>query len=403
MIFSRNNKFFVKISLLLFLSISSSYALNFQALKPVSQKLLLRLGAVGSVTAGTGYLLKQQYDRRQELSYTINLMWINRDLQTQKSLFQDKEDAFAQSCLSNVYRWATCNPKSTINLWFDSTLTPEHTVKHTQSIIAEHMKKYPRAAPIILKDIRELAHVEKHPDVFSDKTPVYFRADLLRVIAGLETVRRSKRNNCFVYADFDVTPMVKKDLFDVLTKQNLQKYGMVMADGGELPFENSFYMLTAHAPNLLKSIELTLVELNIYRAYNALKGEFYHINHHKIASLSFLDKMAYYSLTWLLGANTKPIDHLQQAVYDSHLWMFWHFYHTQKLGTLKIDANTMYNEETNGLEPFGLDCLRTDLSFEANAQELKDVILKDGRNFRGTQTWIPTKKIECPPASMNYS
>lgn len=388
-------------SILLFLNSSSSYALNFQIPHAVSQKLLFRLGVAGSVTAGTGYVFKQQYDRQQELPYTINLMWINRDLQAQKSLFQDKEDTFAQSCLNNVYTWATCNPKSIINLWFDSKLTPEHTVAHIQHVINEHMKKYPQAAPIVLKDVHELSYVNQHPEVFSHKTPVYFRADLLRVVAGLETVRHSKNNSCFVYADFDITPMTKKDLFDASTQQNLQKYGMVMADGGNLPFENSFYMLTADAPNLLKSLELTLVELNIQRAYNALKGEFYHINHHKVASYSFSDKMAYYFFSWLLGANTKSIDHLQQAVYDSLLWMFWHFYHTQKWGTLKTDANTIYHE-TDGLAPFGLDCLRTDLSFEANAQELKNVIETAGCKFRGTPTWIPTKKIESPPASMNY-
>lgn len=380
MIFSRNNKFFLKISLLLFLSISSSYAFNFQALKPVSQKLLLRLGAVGSVTAGTGYLLKQQYDREQELPYTINLMWINRDLQTQKSLFQDKEDAFAQSCLSNVYTWATCNPKSTINLWFDSTLTSEHAVKHTQSIIAEHMKKYPRAAPIILKDIRELAHVEKHPDVFSNKTPVYFRADLLRVVAGLETVRRSKRNNCFVYADFDVTPMNQKDLFDETTLKNLKKYGLVMTAGGHLGFENSFYMLSSQASNMQKALALMIVDLNTQRAYNGLRGKIYNLNNRRTRD---------------------PMEPLQQIVYDSYPSMFEYFYHLEKMGILKVCYPPQpFDVQSHGLEPFGLKRLiMNNTSFEATNEELKQKICESGWRHR----WVPTKTIECPPASMNYS
>ena len=141
-------------------------------------------------------------------------------------------------------------------------MTPSDAIKNTQDYI-DKKREHLVGAPILLKDIRSLTTIQKNADIFSDKTPVYFRADLGRVIAALKSVKQDSKP--FVYADIDVKPMSAKKLFNEETQKNLAKYGIVMALDRSFGFENRFQIVT-NKPELLKAMQKTLVKLNIVHA-----------------------------------------------------------------------------------------------------------------------------------------
>lgn len=294
--------------------------------------------------------------------YTINLMWISKDLKQENPyVIQPKDKSVLEKYISAPCIWAIKNPESTVQFWYDSELTSQDTIDRTKSAVAFRMRNCPKSAPIVFRDIRELQHVKDHPEVFSSKTPVYFRADLARVIAGYEEVQKTKSN--FVYADLDVKPMYKNDLFDDETKRHLAIYGMVMTKTSEdclQEYENSFYILSPHEEDMLKSLKLTIIDLNTQRASYALKSYY-----------------RYFITT------PRP-----EAVYYSFRATYAYLYHMKKWGILKVDDKTPYDENLHGLSAF-----ESDLQFEIPGAS------KDQRKGR---PWIPTKKVDAPPVSCDY-
>src|SRR5579871_4788266 len=159
----------------------------------------------------------------ENIKYTINLMWINSKLREDQDLICPDN----QPCLSQIFSWATKNPESKVDFWFDSEKTTDEQVKKTRKLMQSgHTTSM---APIALRDIRDLPEVKENTKIFSDtRIPVYFRADLLRAIAGFNVIAQ-KDTDHFVYADLDMNAISKKELFNRKTQQDLQQYGMVLA------------------------------------------------------------------------------------------------------------------------------------------------------------------------------
>ena len=323
----------------------------------------------------------------KELKYSINLMWINRRLDIhQRYIYpSENEEGLRKNFLDPIFKWAQANPDSIVNLWFNRDLTTNEAIENTLMLIKDNAIKYPKMAPIVLRNVGIIPKVIVNPEVFSDvysyEIPVYFRADLLRPIIALYMLSNHE-TDYFVYCDLDMEPLSQEELFDDETLQNLQTYGIVMAREG-LGFENGFQIISNHNQNLLKAIEWVLVVLNIKRAYNALQGKFYDCNGRQPEG---------------------PMKPLQQIIYDTYTDMFQYFYHLEGYGKLEILEYTLgkddeiirtdyrdYDAEKDGLEPFGLKQIKRDLKF-----------VSDNKKFRtGFPMWFPTKEVVLPRSRLH--
>ena len=206
--------------------------------------------------------IRENYNRIDK-DYSVNFMWIYKDLSAAKS----NRYVFPAKYLENILKWGGIN--DSVNVWYDSSLVTDEMIKETDRALIGKTN-------IHLKDIRSLALVKNHENVFSknekDKfigyLSVYFRADLLRAVISYEMVKET--GEYFVYADMDMNPTAKKDLFDPTTLYNLKKFGMVLAHGGSHGFENGFQIIGNHQENLLESLKTALVDANIKRGENEL-------------------------------------------------------------------------------------------------------------------------------------
>ncbi len=203
--------------------------------------------------------------------YSINLMWINRQLQKDQRYVYPSGGDDGKKFLNTIVAWAQKNPTSIIHIWFDSSTTTQEAVKNTQEAFNREAAKFGKdVAKLELRDIRDLTVVRNNQDVFSSDIPVYLRADLLRAVLAEEILQQDK-HFYFVYADFDVKPLSKTELFDTKTLENLKKYHFVMAhENNTLGFENSFQIFT-YDENLLKAANIMLIEANLMRARSFLK------------------------------------------------------------------------------------------------------------------------------------
>jgi hypothetical protein len=302
-----------------------------------------------------------------ESLYTINVMWLNRKLDPEQHLICSTQRE--KELLTSLFEWSLKTPSNCpVTLWYDSNFTSSDSVNNTKKIIVDHQKKHPDAAPITVTDIRVLNHIKNNPEIFSEKVPVYFRTDLARVIAALESVKQPT-SPYFVYADLDMPSLSQKELFDDTTIERLKNQGVVMAhrDNG-YGFENGFFIMSSDNDNLLKATELALVKLNTTRAYNALEGKFN------------------------CGAEAKC---LRQIVYQSYPDMFKYFYHLEGKAILKNQDNEVIHDRNGDAIPlFGLQKKSHSVGIENIPG--KDVV------YYKHQVLIPTKMVPLPGAQGNY-
>lgn len=323
-----------------------------------------------SLLIGSGlYYSMQEQDDSANLDYSINLMWINRNLQTDQLYIHPSPDkaSFKENFLDNALKWGAVNNTAKVNLWYDGALISPEAVQNTKKMIALQSLKHWRMASIELKNVRELPDVQRHPEVFSAKTPVYFRVDLLRACAAIHTVS-IPQPTYFVYADIDMQPLSRKELFDKATLDKLKQYGIVMAHGGSHGFENGFQIISNQNPRLIKAMRTAIIQVNIKRAYNALCGNFY--------TAEYRD-------------TNNPMRELQQIVYDSYPKMFGYFWQLEGLGELRLHGKK-YDPFFDGLEAFNLNCRAQRMAyFSYETQTLK-------------KPPAPTKKVPLPPPGYNY-
>jgi hypothetical protein len=325
---------------------------------PISDKKM----AIVRKNKGLKTFLGIDYNDLDDVSYNLNLMWINKELKEEQKGIHPENDTFVET----IVNWAKCNKRSTVNVWFDSELTSEKSVQATQFLLDKHANS--SMGRIVLKDIRTLQKVKDNSVVFSDlRMPVYFRADLARALV-LDFMIQNNPDQYSIYSDLDIPPLSKPQLFDLETRKNLKKYGMVLA-AHCFHHENGFQIMSNHKPNLLAAQNTALIDVNIARAHNI-------INHN----------------TAYGGDSTM----LAQSVYRSYHSMFEYFYHLEGCGACVMNSDgTSYDKDKHGLEVFGLRRFdKQHYTFERGDKWCSlneyDVI-------------IPTKDVNYPPISNQYN
>ena len=203
--------------------------------------------------------------------------------------------------------------------------------------------------PNSIKRCKNLTKSCSQPRPVLDLFPVFFRLDLLRIIAAVEAITTNQTEN-FVYADLDMVPLSKDQLFDKHTVQHLQQYGTVMPTGCTSEgFENGFFILSNHNANMLEALTCAQIELNLERSRvllnykNMLKD--YPNNKQKLST--FGDSP--YNIQYCLQG---CIDRLKQLVYDSYTNMFHYFFHLEGLGTMMRSDKPFNQNEIRQLLPF---------------------------------------------------
>ncbi len=322
--------------------------------------ILSMAGFACNLTAMQGLIANFYHNltlKKKKPDYSINLMWINENLKKDQEYIHPSNDEFA----STICKWAALNKDGVVNVWYDEEMTTTDAIKNTHKAIIRECSQYSYKALVRLKNVRKLSEVKEHPKAFSDKMPVYFRADLLRSTAGFNHISRNKINY-FVYSDLDAEPITEKQLFDEKTKEDLKRYGMVLTRPSEFPgysgFENSFQIMSNHKSNLLQAKKTALIDLNIKRAYDVQ------------------DK------------NLSGVKSLEQAVYRSYNDMFKYFYHLEGCGEFKVRSSEKtlerYDKDKHGLEPF-----------ERHMFFFPRDNCCNGKDFRHGG-FIPTKEVNVP-------
>lgn len=323
---------------------------------------------------------------------SINLMWVNRRLNESQSYIHPSknETELYNNFLKHIFRWAAVSQSSVINVWFDSALTTPQAVDATRGLIKAYVGQHEGLTPIRLRDVREIQKVIQHPDVFSDKIPVFFRVDLLRPIVALHLLKE-RECSVFVYADLDMPPISKAELLDTDTMQKLQKYGMIMAhqvdnEDAYKSYENGFQIISDCKPNMLEAIECTIVELSIARAYKYLAGEFLGTGPRRSAESTMKGVFI-------------------ESCYGSYSLTFEYFYHLERRGEIRVfqdrahqDEYEVYDKSSHKLDCFGPD--RFDTNYRCGFIT-QDITLLEGTASRFVK--IPTKDVSLPPARIDHN
>lgn len=311
---------------------------------------------------------------------TINLMWINR-ISNPEQLYiypSKNENDLYENFLNHIFKWAAVSKGSIVNVWYDSALISAIAVDNTSRLIEAYMHECPEVAPIVLRDIRTITKVIQHQDIFTEKIPVFFRVDLLRLIIALH-ILANYETNCFVYADLDMEPLSQEQIFDEKTWQNLQAYGIVMAVNpcglGPNSFENGFQIISNHNLHLLEAIDWAIIEVNIHRAQRALVGKLF-----------------------IPYERHCPMHHLVEVIYKSYYAMWDYFCFLEGWGKLYhrgsytgYDYDKVYDKETDGLKPFGISVIPQPVPSH----------LAFARNGSTPVPFIPVKKVAIPETNIS--
>lgn len=142
--------------------------------------------------------------------------------------------------------------------------------------------------------------------IFRQSVPVYYRADLLRVIVACNELIENKEQ-IFIFSNLNIEKTTYDELFDEETINNLEKYNILMACiyrsfgdacGPSAGFENSFFMMK-YDEKLFTATEIMII--NVARDV---------MNH-------------------LIDKKMHDLGKLQQLIYDLYPNMF-KFYYTLK-------------------------------------------------------------------------
>ena len=224
---------------------------------------------------------------------TINLMWINRkkseDAVPEKivhprGILQKDEIIDPFQRLEDWHKTTLCP----VVFWYDSQLIEDQGIQNLQEKMAEAVKKN---QDITARDIRELSFVQENPHFFTERSSVYFRVDLARVLLSIECLQEGISNfqiaqpfktpapQAIVYGDFSVRPLSWEQLMDPPTTQSLKDKGLVLGKGpnsfvSSLPFENGFHILSNCCPLMLETLKISIVDQAIFLHSQKLENKF---------------------------------------------------------------------------------------------------------------------------------
>jgi hypothetical protein len=363
-------------------SSSSSSSVSQNNLNPLTKCLLKRAiqkykKYAIALNAETANVVEKE-EKESLHNYSINLIWMTRNAK-QTYIFPNKrqrselnprellnDDAEAKQAedeaqihpstdeekadltigmkntfLQSAIQWGLANPGVTVNIWYDSAFVTKEAVENTQKLINDTWGKFSKGKnPITLQDIRELNTVKENPRIFPDKLPItipiFYQVDLLRIVIALHLLSQQPTTQpyYFVYADLDVLPVPRKNLFDAETVTSLKDAGMALAPGPE-----NYFQIISNNKDLLKALAFAFVELNIQRAMYLIKSNL----------------LVYYDKDY-----NEPLARLGEAPFKSYDNMFHYFHYLQgkeKLKVIDYKKNTVhdYDKDVDGLVPFNIE------------------------------------------------
>jgi hypothetical protein len=244
-------------------------------------------------------------------------------------------------------------------------MTVPTAIENTQKEINDYYRTHSIKGPTItLKDVRDLPEVKAHPEVFSDKTSVFFRTDLLRPVAAYKTLINidKKEPTAFVYADLDIAPLPQNKLLNLIDLINLKKYGLVVAHSETaFGYENSFQIF-GNKRKTLNAIQAALIKPQIQDAYSVLSDP------------------------------TLPIGYLSGQVYAGYRPMFSYLYFLKGMGSFK-SGTEIYGQNKQNIEPLIHDY--------ANLEFVPTGRMPYRPGYESGE-WKPTKKVPLPNVGGKY-
>lgn len=225
------------------------------------------------------------------LTYSTNFMWINKAKTIDRYVFPEirRKAGWDIEVVPWMSHWLKANPKGDFLFWYDKdTVSPEQ-IRNTEKLFSKLQNSVLSGGKLQLKDIRESPIVsdKKNWQYFSQSTPFYLRVDLLRVALGLDYLEKCQGECAYVYADvdkglkadengnFSPLDLSEKGLFEsqlssgLSTIQSLKNNGLVMRSGPE----NSFFIISNHKPNMLKALDIVVLQSNFKRIKRLLDEE----------------------------------------------------------------------------------------------------------------------------------
>jgi hypothetical protein len=206
--------------------------------------------------------------------YSINLMWLNSVVKPEQ-YYIDEYSVTASDVERNILlpaiKWAKANPTGEINIWYDSLYTMKEAIRHTKEVLTSIA---PYADNIHFRDIREIPVVKDNAGVFSNKIPVVFRIDLLKLIIIVDEVD-GQNKDAAIFSDFDVGDL--RPLKDRMNKEELFGSGDILrqyiADG--LILNKGRVINCAQFLQLMKNKTMisaikTIINVNLLRAVTVL-------------------------------------------------------------------------------------------------------------------------------------
>ena len=187
------------------------------------------------------FQILQGYNSKEIIEKSsINFVWIFKEKQTSHDSFifpakiirpLNKANSANETIqtFEKIAQWRELNPSTTINIWYDSNLVNSYSVNNTKNKLNEL-----KINNINLIDINQ-------KELLKQELPIYFRADIARVLASLTT---DNTDNIFIYFDFSIDPIKISDLYEkdnILEK--LEEFGMIMGQTEHTTYENSFFII----------------------------------------------------------------------------------------------------------------------------------------------------------------
>lgn len=179
-------------------------------------------------------------------NYSINLMWLNRTLDSSMHYItpHQSEAELSRELLDKAKKWKTSNPEATVTIWYDSQFVTPVALENTKAIIVNKVQD-DLNYDIQLKDIREVELVACNSDSFSDQIPIYTRVDLMKLILCLHNLE-ANGEDAVIVTDLTVGDrrklqdrMNKQELFNEKIMKRLAKIGMQQIRDG-IKVENQF-------------------------------------------------------------------------------------------------------------------------------------------------------------------
>ena len=206
------------------------------------------------------------------IEHSINFMWLNLIKNNDQFIFPDVREK-AEGWKINVFEdwlkpWIASNKNSNFVFWYDDNTISSKQLQNTKEEFERLKKSVGSNAFIEFKKINDLDIVKQNQDFFS-KLPIYPKADMLRVAAGLAYLKDCTKECAYIYVDFDkglkltdqgLTPLdLKVETFLNPNNQTLLKEKGIILNNGD---ENNFFILGNNRETMQK-LQKEVIDENI--------------------------------------------------------------------------------------------------------------------------------------------